>query len=390
MFMQEKVSLQNANYPAQIIANMKQVHSADFGHFHFSVATSEENLEIIALMKRNPIHMEMDYIMDRRDDFFKVQKLMPGSKVLVARNTHTNELAGCLSLIKLEGMMAGEKVEYQYVTDLVRDKQEHSGLLMKKLLNYTFENHFDTDFIFGLINAENKRARMFSTSDILHYPGSIAAKFLYYEMVPLSIWRIPGNFNFRHPKNQDELQLALNFINLHYKNHLLFQPLDLPFMSKMFAELPDFSLQNIVMLYSGNTLAGAMILYNPKNVVSLILVKMDAKSKIILGIIRVIHRLTGLFFSPPEENGHIKTLQIRHLAGNQEAQDVLLRYANNLAYRERLHSVSMLVDQRDMIQPNNSVVYQYQSLMFAAYKPAFKIKAEMLAQKPLFFDITFS
>jgi hypothetical protein len=390
MFMQEKVFLQNDNYPAQIMAHNKEVHSDNFGHFHFSVATSEENLEIIALMKRNPIHMEMDYIMDRRDDFFKVQKLMPGSKVLVARNTNTHELAGCLSLIKLEGMMAGEKVEYQYVTDLVRDKQEHSGLLMKKLLNYTFENHFDTDFIFGLINAENKRARMFSTSEILHYPGTVSAKFLYYEMVPLSSWRIPGKLTFRSPENQEELKSALDFINSYYQNHLLYRPLTLPFMTKMFAELPDFSLQNIVMLFSGGTLTGAMILYNPSKVVSLILAKMDRRSKLLLGIIRIIHRFTGFLFSPPAEREHIKTLQIRHLAGNKAAKNALLRYANNLAYRTRLHSVSMMLDQRDRIQPENLVCYEYQSLMFAAYKPAFKTKAELLGEKPVFFDITFS
>lgn len=372
------------------MAHKKEIHADNFGHFHFSVATPEENPEIIALMKRNPIHMEMDYIMDRRDDFFKVQKILPGSKVMVARNTNTHALAGCLSLIKLEGLVGGEKVHYQYITDLVRDNQEHSGLLMKKLLNYTFENHFDTDFIFGLINAENKRARMFSTSEILHYPGSVSAKFLYYEMVPLSTWRIPDTHKFRTPENQEELQSVLDFINLHYQNHLLYQPLDLSSMKKMFAELPDFSLQNIVMLFSGDTLTGAMILYNPSKVVSLILAKMDTKSKILLGIIRIIHRFTGLLFAPPSENEYIKTLQIRHLAGNDAAKSALLAYANNLAYRDQLHSVSMLLDQRDSIQTKNAVVYQYQSLMFAAFKPAFKLKAEMLAEKPVFVDITFS
>lgn len=372
------------------MASKKHTSSTEFGHFHFSVASPEDNLEIIALMKRNPIHMEMDYIMDRRDDFFKVQKILPGSKVLIARNKNTGQLVGCLSLLKLEGMVAGENIVCQYVTDLVRDKMEHSGLLMKKLLNYTFENHFDTDFIFGLINAENKRARIFSTSDVLHYPGAVTTRFHYFELVPLAIQSIANKYTFRHPANQDELQKALDHINQYYQDHLLYRRLDLPMVSKMFTELPDFSLQNIVMLYEADVLKGAMIHYNPSRVVSLILAKMDKQSKILLGVIRFIHRLTGLLFSPPLEGEHIKTLQIRYLAGAGTIQDMLLRYANNFAYRQKLHSISLLLDQRDTLHPRNAVVYKYKSLMYAAYKPSFEPKAGLFAERPVFFDITYS
>ncbi len=368
----------------------KQTSVADFEKYHFSVATATDNQDIIALLKKNPIHMEMDYIMDRQDDFFKVQKIYPGSKVMIARNTTTNEIVGCLSLLKLEGMIAGEKITYQYITDLVKSGQEQSPLLMKKLLNYTFENHFDTDFLFGLINAANKSARFFSTSDVLHYRGKVLAKFHYSEIIPLSLHRIPQRFEIRFPATAEAQIIALNFINNHYKNHLLFLPLDLLFLKKMFVELPNFSYQNIAMLYEAGILKGVMMLYNPAEVVSVIIARMDRKTKILLGLIKAIHRTTGLLFSPPGEGGQIKTLQVRYLAGTKETQSVLLRYANNFAYQHQLHSVSMLVDERDAIKADNAVVYQYQSLMYAGFKTVFLSKTNYFKDMPVFFDITFS
>lgn len=372
------------------MATTKHTTSAEFGHFHFSVASEKDILEIIAMMKRNPIHMEMDYIVDRRDYFSRIPKILPGSKVLIARNKETGQLVGCLSLLKPEGIVAGENLTYQYINGLVRDKMEHSGLLMKKLLNYTLDNHFDTDFIFGLINAENKRARRFSTSDVLHYSGAVTARFNYYELVPLAIQSIPNQYTFKHPKNQAELQEVLDYINQYYKDHLLYRKLDLPILTKMFAELPDFSLQDIVTMYEADVLRGAMILYNPSRFVSVILAKMDKKSKILLGIIRFIHRFTGLLFSPPLEGEPIKTLQIRYLAGAGIIQDMLLRYANNFAYRQKFHSISLLLDERDTLHPRNAVVYKYKSLMYAAYKPSFEPKAGLFAERPVFFDITYS
>ena len=43
--------------------------------FFFAEATPEDNMDIIEHVKRNPISMDMDYIMDRHEDFFKIQKI---------------------------------------------------------------------------------------------------------------------------------------------------------------------------------------------------------------------------------------------------------------------------------------------------------------------------
>ena len=368
----------------------EEMRNANFGKFLFSVAVPSENQELIGLLRKNPIHMEMDYVMDKRDDFFKVHQFFPGSKVMVARNTSTQEVAGCLSLLKLRGMLQGEEITFQYITDLVRSEQEPAPLLMKKLLNYTFEQHFDTDLIFGLINAQNKRARMFSVADILHYRGKPIATFHYLEMVPLAIQRVPKQYVFRSAENQKDLLESFDFINAHYKNNLLYRPLNLPYFEKMCQELPGFSTENIWMLFEGDVLKGAMICYNPTAIGSLMMAKMDRKTKLLLQMIRFIHWLTGMLFSPPLEGEHIKTLQIRYLAGNKEAKTALLRVANNIAYRQNLHSVSMLVDERDSLEPANAVVYRYTSLLYAGYKPVFADKVKLFAEKPVFFDITFS
>ncbi|MBK7343767.1 MAG: hypothetical protein IPJ06_12185 [Saprospiraceae bacterium] len=154
--------------------------------------------------------------------------------------------------------------------------------------------------------------------------------------------------------------------------------------------MPGFSTENVWMVFEGSVLKGAMICYDPTAIGSLIVVKMDSKTKILFKVIRLIHRLTGLLFYPPLEDEYIKTLQIRYLAGNKEFQSALLRIANNIAYRKKLHSVSMLVDERDAPKPANVVVYQYVSILYAGYKPEFAEKVKFFAEKPVFFDITFS
>ncbi len=367
-----------------------QIPKTNFDKFHFSVANSADNPELIGLLRKNPIHMEMDYVMDKRDDFFKVHHFFPGSMVMMARNTSTNAVAGCLSLLKLRGRLPDGEITFQYITDLVKSGQEDSPLLMKKLLNFTFEQHFDTDFIFGLINAENKRARMFSVADVLHYRGTPIATFHYLEMVPLAKQRVPKRFQFRAAENQKDLVAALDFINAHYQNHLLYRPVDLPYFEKMCLELPDFSAENVWLIFESGVLKGAMICYNPGAIGSLRVAKMDNPTKILLKTIRFIHRLTGMLFSPPMEDECIKTLQIRYLAGDKEVQNALLRVANNIAYREKLHSVSMLSDRRESPNPANAVVYRYNSLLYAGYKPVFADSIKLFAERPVFFDITFS
>ncbi|MEY3239523.1 MAG: hypothetical protein RIR11_961 [Bacteroidota bacterium] len=367
-----------------------QIPNANFENFHFSLATSADNPELIRLLRKNPIHMEMDYIMDKRDDFFKVHHFFPGSIVMIARNTSTNAVAGCLSLLKLQGRSPDGEITFQYITDLVKSGQEQSPLLMKKLLNFTFEQYFDTDFIFGLINAENKLARMFSSANMLHYRGTQIATFHYLEMVPLAIQKVPKQYQFRAAENQKDLEAAFDFINAHYQNHLLYRVIDLPYFEKMCLKLPDFSAKNVWLIFESGILKGAMICYNPSAIGSLIVAKMDGKTKFMLKIIRFIHRLTGLLFSPPMEDECIKTLQIRYLAGDKEAQNALLRVANNIAHREKLHSFSMLSDEKESPRPTNAVVYRYNSLLYAGYKPVFADRIKLFAKRPVFFDITFS
>lgn len=366
------------------------ITGTNFEKYHFLVATPDDNPDIIGLLRQNPIRMEMDYVMDRHDDFFKVQKFLPGSVVLIARNTTTREIVGGLSLLKLTGLLASAEITFQYITDLVRSGQEKSPLLMKKLLNYAFEQHFDTDFIFGLINAENKRARMFSVANILHYRGKPIATFHYLELVPLALQRVPKQYLCRPAECEEDLITSFDFINTHYKNHLLYRPLDLPYWEKMCRELPDFGPHNLWMLFEGHVLKGAMLCYNPSAIGSLMVTRMDGKTKLLLKSIRFLHRLTGLLFSPPLEGEHIKTLQIRYLAGAKATQKALLRLANNIAYRQKFHSVSMLADEREAPEPDNAVVYRYQSLLYAGYKPSFSDKIGLFAEKPVFFDITFS
>jgi hypothetical protein len=231
---------------------------------------------------------------------------------------------------------------------------------------------------------------MFSVADILHYRGKPIATFHYFEAVPLALQRVPKQYLCRPAQSREDLETSFGFINTHYQNHLLYRPLDLPYFEKMCHELPGFSTENVWMLFEGDVLKGAMICYNPSAIGSLMVAKMDGKTKLLLRIIRFIHRLTGLLFSPPLEGEHIKTLQIRYLAGQKEAQTALMRVANNIAYRQNLHSVSMLADERDKLEPANAVVYRYNSLLYAGYKPVFADKVKLFTEMPVFFDITFS
>jgi hypothetical protein len=209
-------------------------------------------------------------------------------------------------------------------------------------------------------------------------------------MVPLAIQRVPKPYLCRHVENAEDLKASFDLINEHYNNHLLYRPLNHPYFEKLCRELPNFGFHNLWMLFEDNTLKGAMLCYNPTEIGSLILARMDGKTKFLLQVIRFIHRLTGLLFSPPLEGEHIKTLQIRYLAGPKEAQTTLMRVANNIAYRQNLHSVSMLMDERDDLRPANAIVYRYNSLMYAGYKPGFAEKIRLFAENPVFFDITFS
>jgi hypothetical protein len=231
---------------------------------------------------------------------------------------------------------------------------------------------------------------MFSVADVLHFRGKPIATFQYLELVPLTIQRVPGKYVFRYAACTEDLIASFDLINAHYQDHLLYRPLDLPYFEKMCQELPGFSTQNVWMLFEDNVLKGAMVCYNPAEIGSLIVAKMDRKTRILLKTIRFIHRYTRLLFSPPMEGEHIKSLQIRYLAGNKAIQDALLRIANNIAYRHRLHSVSMLMDERSVPDPVNTVVYRYHSLLYAGYKPGFSEKIKLFAEKPVFFDITFS
>jgi hypothetical protein len=43
----------------------------------------------------------------------------------------------------------------------------------------------------------------------------------------------------------------------------------------------------------------------------------------------------------------------------------MIRAANNIAYSEKRHSVSMLLDAGDPLRPSNWVTYRYQSLLYA-------------------------
>ena len=57
--------------------NTAQMLNANFDQFHFSVATPADNLKLIGLLRKNPIQMEMDYVMDKREDFFKIHHYDP-------------------------------------------------------------------------------------------------------------------------------------------------------------------------------------------------------------------------------------------------------------------------------------------------------------------------
>ncbi|HLP95092.1 MAG TPA: hypothetical protein VK168_13705 [Saprospiraceae bacterium] len=331
----------------------------------FSTATAADNADILELLRRSPIRMEMDYVMDRQNNFFLLHDWLPETRVLLARDAATGELQGFLSLLKLRGMVDGREMAFQYVTDLIKAPENRSPFLMKRLLNYGFVQYFDTPLIFGLINARNNPARRFSTSVQLQYPGDAVHAFHYLEMAPLWRQRISRRYSLRQATDQASTDQALVLINRHYERHALFQPLNRQELDRQFEVLPGFSAADVWLLEENGQQIGAMITYRPDALSSLILMRMDGWSRFLFRLIRGFHRITGLLFDPPEEGGHIRTLQVRYLAGNEEARRALLRAANNMAYTEKRHSVSMLLDAADPLEPSSWVTYRYQSLLYA-------------------------
>ncbi len=334
-------------------------------HYVFSTATMADNADLLELLRRSPIRMEMDYVMDRQNDFFLPQRWLPGTKVLLARDAATGELQGFLSLLKIRGTIDGREIAFQYVTDLIKAPENRNAFLMKRLLNYGFVQYFDTPLIFGLINARNNPARRFSTSVQLKYPGDAVHTFHYLEMAPL--WRqcIPRRYTLQQATDEASIDQAIALINRHYERHTLFLPLNREELSRQFKALPGFSASDVWLLQENGLPVGAMITYRPDALSSLILMRMDGWSRFLFRIIRGFHRLTGLLFDPPEEGGHIRTLQVRYLAGNEQARRAMIRAANNIAYSEKRHSVSMLLDAGDPLRPSNWVTYRYQSLLYA-------------------------
>ncbi|HAD13420.1 MAG TPA: hypothetical protein DCF33_13415 [Saprospirales bacterium] len=331
----------------------------------FSTATAADNADILELLRRSPIRMEMDYVMDRQNNFFLLHDWLPETRVLLARDAATGELQGFLSLLKLRGCVDGREISFQYVTDLIKAPENRNAFLMKRLLNYGFVQYFDTPLIFGLINARNNPARRFSTSVQLQYPGDAVHTFHYLEMAPLWRQRINRRYTLRQAEDQATMDQAMALINRHYGRHALFQPLNREELARQLEVLPGFSAADVWLLEENGQLLGSMITYRPDDLSSLILMRMDRWSRFLFRLIRGVHRITGLLFDPPEEGGHIRTLQVRYLAGNEEVRRVLLRAANNMAYAEKRHSVSMLVDAADPLEPSSWVTYRYQSLLYA-------------------------
>ena len=368
---------------------MQNQHKKTFINYTFREATINDNSALIQLLKDNPIHMEMEYAADRLDNFFfRVDRLL-GSKVIVAINPEGN-IAGCITLLKLSGEVAGEKLSFQYVTDLVRSSKEQDPLLMKKLLNFAFANYFDTDLIVGLVNEKNARARSFSVSDFLKYPGSVSARLSYFEIVPIQKHTLKEKFTLCSPQNQMQLNDALGFVDRFYKNYAFFQPISEKYYSEKIENLPGYSLNDWTLVYEGTALKGVMLQYDPSKITKLLLVKMDLKNRLLLKLVRFVNQFTGLLFNPPMEGSHIKTLQIRYLSGSDEVQKELLHFANNYVKDNKFHSISLLVDERLSVPRDFSLQYKYTSLLYTACKPAFQDKMNCIAEHPVFFDITFA
>ena len=362
-----------------------------YNDFQFSIATHEDNKALVHHVKNNPIQMDLEYHKDKKDNFFLIPDFLKHSKVIVAKNFVTKEIVACVTFLQFTGQIDNEQISFQYITDLIKDKSRvKDPLLMKELLNFGLRNHFNSDFIIGLINENNHRARIFSKSDKLIYRSKVVAKMNYYELLPLNKYRIPKKYKFQTPQNNNDLQKALDFINEHYKNHLLFRPLDIKYFESMIQSLPDFSLNNITILNEDDKLKGVAITYNPINMVSLSITHMDFKSKIISNAIRVINKFTGLLFSPPKEGEPINTLNVRFLAGGIVERNILLRCVNNYANRNNIHTISMLLDSRESINIPNKLSYEFKSLIYSAFKEPFASKITLFEKHPVFFDISFS
>lgn len=368
---------------------MTNKSSQQEAQYQFTTAGPEDNADILLLLRNSPIRMEMDYIMDRQNDFFRLHQWLPASKVLLARDAATGALQGFLSLLKLQGQLDGQLISFQYVTDLIKSAENRNPFLMKRLLNYGFQHYFDTPIIFGLINARNSPARLFSTSAQLAYPGTQVHTFSYLEMAPLWSQRLPRQYSVRTAENEEDLTQAINLLNQYYCNHALYLPLTLENLNHQFEVLPGFSRKDVYLLYEEGQLLGAMITYRPAALSSLVIARMDSWSKLLFSGIRWLHRKTGWLFDPPREGGHINTLQVRHLAGNELARKALLKVANNTAYSEKLHSVSMLLDEQDPLKPSNWVTYRYQSLMYANGQGDCQEMLDTLQKGMIFFDIVY-
>lgn len=366
------------------------VQSKDFKNFRFSTAATVDNEELVELIKRNPIQMELDYIQDRHGDFFMVHRIHSGSATFIARNIESGTVVCCLTLYMLKGNFSNSAMRFQYVTNLVRDRKEGSHELITGLLNYALDNFFDTKLIVGLINEANMRARRFSESGELIVKTQIVGKFNYLEIVPLSVHRLPPEYQFRCPRNDNEISTALDLINNYYVNHLLYHPLSVTDLRNMFDLLPNFSEENIIMLFERGILKGVCIFYDPAEVVSLIIAHMSLKARLLVKMVRTVNSLTGLLFYPPTEGDKIRTLQVRYLAGEPKFQSSLLSYVNNLAVEGRYHSISLLRDERESISIPNRFVFKYKSLMYAGCQEYFRSRMHHFRSNPIFFDITFA
>ena len=104
----------------------------------------------------------------------------------------------------------------------------------------------------------------------------------------------------------------------------------------------------------------------------------------------IIYATTGLLTSPPGEGESVKTLQVRYLAGADEARWQLFRHLNNLVREEHYHTISMMLDERESPPFNSLRSLHYKSILYGCFKNSKKreILQESLLHRPLYFDIT--
>ncbi len=361
--------------------------------YRIRTATPGDNAALIALLRENPIQMETAYYSDRAPDFFRLHSIFDNSRVALAEplsRDRGQRLLGCLSVLECRGRIGTEIRPFSYLKDMMARSSREARGVAQELARTFFRDLWRTDAVFTLINERNLRARRLLENRLADCGMTALATLEYTEVVPWVRRRIPGGWLAGPPANEGELVEAMNWINSFYQAHALFEPLDLEWLQTRGRRFPGFDHRNFLLLRQGRRLAGAATFYDPAQLASIVIVRLDRRTRRLSRLLRFLHGATGWFFDPPREGEPVRTLQIRHFAyDNPDVARLLLRGLSNLARDQRMHTVSYLVDARAPLPGAGPLASRYRSILYGRLRIREETKARF-GDAPAFLDITAS